>query len=122
MFARDGYTILFASDASEAMELLVRYQVGVILTDRHMLRIGGTELLHKVKDIYPDVVRIMISGRVGTEDLIDAINQGSIYKFFTKPWNDEQLRANIHEAFRYHEFIQQSDRAISTCEASSIGV
>jgi len=61
---------------------------------------NGTEFLAQVKEIYPNTMRMVLSGYTELQSVTDAINRGAIYKFLTKPWDDEQLRANIAEAFR----------------------
>ena len=61
--------------------------------------VTGTEFLSNVKAMYPDTVRILLSGYSDAATVTDAINRGSIYKFLTKPWDDEDLREQIREAF-----------------------
>ena len=61
---------------------------------------SGTELLSKVKEMYPDTVRMVLSGYTDLAAVTAAINEGAIYKFLTKPWNDEELRLQIRDAFR----------------------
>jgi FixJ family two-component response regulator len=62
--------------------------------------ISGTQFLSRVKEMYPDTMRIVLSGYTDLATLTDAINRGAIYKFLTKPWDDEELRREIREAFR----------------------
>jgi YesN/AraC family two-component response regulator len=70
----------------------------------------GTEFLSKVKELYPDTVRIVLSGYTDLKTITDAINQGSIFRFLTKPWDDTLLRANIEEAFQYYELQGENIR------------
>ena len=97
---RDGYRILTAIGAHEAFEILAKNEVQVIISDQRMPGISGTEFLSKVKEMHPDTVRIVLSGYTDLSAVTDAINRGAIYKFLTKPWNDEDLRMQIREAFR----------------------
>jgi response regulator RpfG family c-di-GMP phosphodiesterase len=60
----------------------------------------GTEFLARVKQMYPETIRIVLSGYTDLESVTDAINRGAIYRFLTKPWEDETLRATVREAFR----------------------
>ncbi|MBB3122098.1 EAL domain-containing protein [Pseudoduganella violacea] len=98
----DGYKILAAVNAEEAFRLLAVNEVQVVVSDQRMPEMSGTEFLSRVKDLYPDTIRIVLSGYADLESVIDAVNRGAIYRFFTKPWDDEQLRACIREAFRQH--------------------
>ncbi|EXI81560.1 MAG: Cyclic di-GMP phosphodiesterase Gmr [Candidatus Accumulibacter appositus] len=100
-----GYRVLTANSALEGLEILAREEVQVILSDQRMPQMSGTEFLARVKLLHPDTVRLVISGYTQLDSVIDAVNQGSIYKFLTKPWEEEQLREHLREAFAYYEAI-----------------
>lgn len=110
LLRRDGYTILRANGGKAGLELLAQHKVGVIISDQRMPEMTGVEFLSKVKELYPDTVRIVLSGYTELNSVTDAINRGAIYKFLTKPWEDELLRANVEEAFRYHEMKMENVR------------
>lgn len=101
LLRRDGYEILMANRAEEAFEILARNEVQVIITDQRMPEMCGTEFLSRVKGLHPDTVRIVLSGYTDLSTVTEAINQGAVYKFLLKPWDDEALRAVVAEAFRY---------------------
>jgi len=100
---REGYRILTATDAEQAFDVLARNNVEVILSDQRIPGASGTEFLSKVKELYPDTVRMMLSGYTNLDAVTDAINRGAIYKFLMKPWKDAELREQIHEAFRTYK-------------------
>ncbi|GGX92222.1 EAL domain-containing protein [Massilia dura] len=102
LFRRDGYRILTASSPAEGFDLLALHPVQVIVCDQRMPIMSGTEFLSKVKDMYPDTIRIILSGYTGLEAMLDSINRGAIYRFYTKPWDDVQLRDNIRLAFHHY--------------------
>lgn len=102
LLRNDGYDILTATTAEEGLDILGNHDVQVILSDQRMPGMSGAEFLSRVRDIYPETIRIILSGYADLESIADAINRGSIYKFLTKPWEDELLRANIREAFIHH--------------------
>lgn len=79
----------------------------VIISDQRMPEMSGTEFLSQVKAIHPNTVRIVLSGYTDLKSVTDAINQGAIYKFLTKPWDDSQIREHIQQAFHYHAAMQQ---------------
>lgn len=110
LLRRDGYTIHRANSGKEGLELLTQHKVGVIISDQRMPEMTGVEFLSKVKELYPDTVRIVLSGYTDLNSVTDAINRGAIYKFLTKPWEDELLRANVEEAFRHHEMKMENLR------------
>lgn len=101
LLQRDGYRILTATSAREGFDLLSTHAVQVILSDQRMPEMNGTEFLSRVRDLYPDTIRIMLSGYADLSSVTDSINRGSIYKFLSKPWNDEALSAGVREAFRH---------------------
>jgi diguanylate cyclase (GGDEF)-like protein/PAS domain S-box-containing protein len=102
---QDGYRILMAQSAAEGFELLAVNQVQVILCDQRMPGMNGTEFLDRVKEMYPDTLRIVLSGYTELESIIEAINCGSIYRFYTKPWDNKTLRDNIREAFHHQSLL-----------------
>ena len=107
-FRKEGYTLLTAACASEALELLALHPVGVILCDQRMPGMSGIDFLSRVSELYPDSVRIMLSGHSDLESVTQAINRGAIFKFLTKPWDDDGLLGNIAEAFRWYRMNQAS--------------
>lgn len=110
LLRRDGYNILRANSGKEGLALLEQHRVGVIISDQRMPEMTGVEFLSKVKELYPDTVRIVLSGYTELNSVTDAINRGAIYKFLTKPWEDDLLRANVEEAFRRYEMKRENDR------------
>lgn len=115
LLRRDGYHILEASSAAAGFELLATHDVQVILSDQRMPGMSGTEFLSRVKEIYPDTVRMVLSGFTELSSVTEAINRGALYKFLTKPWDDADLRAQVADAFRRYELITSNlpgDRGI----------
>jgi len=92
-----------AGSAEEGFELLALNEVQVIISDQRMPHMNGTEFLSRVKEMYPDTIRLVLSGYTDLKSITDAINQGAIYKFLTKPWDDDALRERIHDAFIFQE-------------------
>ena len=103
VFRRDGYRVLAASRVQEAFELLASNDVQVIVSDQRMNDVSGTEFLGRVKELYPRTVRLILSGYTDLATVTEAINRGAIYRFLTKPWDEEALRHHIREAFRTWE-------------------
>ncbi|MDE2342126.1 MAG: EAL domain-containing protein [Betaproteobacteria bacterium] len=110
LLRHDGYQIISASNGAEALELIAINSVQVIISDQRMPGMTGVEFLHRVKEIYPDTIRIVLSGYTELKSVTEAINEGAIYKFLTKPWEDEQLRAHVREAFRRYEMKEENIR------------
>lgn len=102
LLRRDGYRILTTSSVKEAFKLLAENEIQVIVSDQRMPEMSGTDFFSQVKTIHPDTVRIILSGYTELKSVTEAINEGAIYKFLTKPWDDQQIRNQIQQAFLYH--------------------
>ena len=100
-FAR--YRLLEASDAREAFDLLAAEEVGIVLCDQGMSGIGGVEFLSRVKQMYPNTVRILLGGEFDATVSADAINRGGIYKFLHQPWSERAMADMLADAFARYE-------------------
>ncbi|WP_179958254.1 EAL domain-containing protein [Chitinimonas arctica] len=102
MLRHDGYRILTALSGPDALEQLALNKVQVIVSDQRMPDMSGTQFLEIVKELYPDTVRIILSGYTDLQVVTDSVNRGAVFKFLTKPWDDDLLRDQIRDAFRRH--------------------
>ncbi|MET0321730.1 MAG: EAL domain-containing protein [Duganella sp.] len=116
LFEPDGYIVLKAGNADEAFELLALHEVQVILCDQRLPGMSGTDFLSQVKDLYPQTIRIILSGYLGVDAVLESINRGAIYRFYTKPWDDTQLRDNIRLAFHHYWLMQGAGRQVGLPE------
>jgi two-component system, NtrC family, sensor kinase len=99
IFMDSDYEILTASSAGEGFDMLSNNQpIQVVVSDYRMPDMDGVEFLQKVCSKYPDTVRIVLSGYADTASIVSAINEGEIYKFIPKPWNDDELKVTIANA------------------------
>ncbi len=122
LLRRDGYTILTAHSGREGLDLLDSHTVGVILSDQRMPGMMGVEFLQKAKEKQPATVRMMLSGYTELQSVTDAINRGSIYKFLTKPWDDEGLRESVRRAFEHYEQSNDREHLAEELRAANIGL
>ncbi len=108
MLRREKYKRLFASSAKEALEIMEKEPVHVLVTDLRMPEMDGLTLIRKVKDRDPDIVCVVVTAYSQVPTLLAAINQGHVFRYITKPWNSEEdFRKIIEEAIQYH--MQQSE-------------
>ena len=119
LLRRDGYTIHTANSGKEGLELLKHESVGVILSDQRMPEMCGVEFLSKAKELCPDTIRMVLSGYTDLNSVTDAINRGAIYKFLTKPWDDDLIRENINQAFQQYELVSENLRLNSELKTSN---
>ncbi|MCE3602097.1 EAL domain-containing protein [Massilia sp. P8910] len=115
----DGYHILSAASAAEGFDLLAQHCVQVIVCDQRMPDMSGTEFFDRVKEMYQDSFRIILSGYTDLESVMKAVNEGAIYRFYTKPWDNAALRADLREAFRHHGLLHRigADDSYCACPA-----
>lgn len=95
----DGYQIYTAADGPQGLAVLASQQIDVIVSDQRMPGMLGADFLRKARAMAPESIRIMLSGYTELQSVTDAVNEGAIYKFLSKPWDDEQLRAHVADAF-----------------------
>ncbi|MGB4362106.1 MAG: EAL domain-containing protein, partial [Rhodoferax sp.] len=108
LFRRDGHVMLTANSGAEGLELLSKHKVDLIISDQRMPGMTGVEFLRTAKALYPDTIRIVLSGYTELQSVTDAINEGAVYRFLTKPWEDEPLREQINKAFEYKELLEEN--------------
>ncbi|MBL8830515.1 MAG: response regulator [Planctomycetaceae bacterium] len=108
LLRNEPYHLRIAHGGAEALEQLENSPAQVIVSDQRMPDMTGTEFLERVAERFPHTVRVVLSGYADAGAIVDAVNRGSIYKFLTKPWNDDQLRQTIRECVeRHHEMERQ---------------
>ncbi len=115
----EGWLVLSATSAEQALQLMARHEVDVILSDQRMPGMTGVELLRRAKELYPHTIRLVLSGYTELQSITDAINEGAIYKFLAKPWDDEQLRGHLREAFALKEMADQNRRLDREVQAAN---
>jgi len=118
----DGYQILTATGGEAGLKVLATTPVQVVLSDQRMPGMSGSDFLSRVKDDYPETVRMILSGYADLSSVTDAINRGNIYKFLIKPWDDELLRANIKEAFNRYELGRKGAQFTKIYENTGEGI
>jgi diguanylate cyclase (GGDEF)-like protein/PAS domain S-box-containing protein len=118
----DGYNILTACNGEQALQMLASNEVQVILSDQRMPGMTGSEMLSRANELYPETVRMILSGYADLGSVTDAINRGHIYKFLIKPWDDDLLRANVREAFDRYELRRKGAQFTKIYENTVEGI
>jgi putative nucleotidyltransferase with HDIG domain len=106
----ENMNVLCASRGQEALEMIERTPAQVVVSDQRMPEMPGVEFLSAVRERHPDVVRMMLTGYTEMKVAVEAINRGEIYRLITKPWNDDELRATIRQAFDHSDLKREIKR------------
>lgn len=105
---RFDYRVLGATRAGEGLALLGREDVHVVMSDQRMPEMTGVEFLKRVKDTFPDAIRLLFTAYADLNAVTDAINEGNVYRYISKPWEPDELRAVLKQAVDQHRL--QADR------------
>jgi len=106
----EDMNVLCASRTTEALEVLEKHPAQVVVTDQRMPEMSGVDFLAHVRERQPDIVRMMLTGYTEMKVAVDAINRGEIYRLITKPWNDDELRATLRQAFDHADLKAEIKR------------
>ena len=118
-FRRD-FQVLKAESGINALEVLAAEgEVAVIISDQRMPEMKGTEFLSRTVPQFPDTVRIILTGFTDVEDLVEAINSGQVYKYITKPWDPNELKAVVQRAAETYYLLKQRTEELQRAEAQT---
>ena len=95
---RSQYQVFIANGGEEALEIIRREPIHVIVSDQRMPKMLGHELLHQVKEIRPSAVRLLLTGYSDLSAIIQSINEGEVFRFINKPWDNTEIRLTIENA------------------------
>ena len=115
----DPFRITGVGSALEALELMEGHRFKVVISDERMPGMDGAEFLSRVKALHPETVRIMLTGHASLESAMRAVNSGEIYRFFTKPWNDTELKLAILGALDKYDLERENRRLLQTVRRQS---
>ena len=93
------FTVFTAESAAEGKIILDKEDIHVIISDQRMPKTTGIEYFQSILETHPDPIRILITGYTDINAVIDAINVGQVYKYLSKPWNEEDIKNFIYKAF-----------------------
>lgn len=116
----EGYHLEACDGGKEGLEKLWQETYGLVITDQRIVGMSGIEFLAKAKEVAPDTIRMVLSGFNDLRTTVDAINEGHIFRFLSKPWDDDQLLKSIDDAFSYYEMNEANKRLTEELKAANI--
>lgn len=121
-FIDEPVEVFTAGGANEAMEVLKSHPIKVVISDEKMPGISGSDFLAMVKQDYPNVIRIMLTGHASIDAAMKAINKGEIYRFFTKPWDDMDIRFAVRAAIEKYDLEEQNSRLLKLVKQQALNL
>ncbi|WP_276088683.1 response regulator [Pedobacter sp. JY14-1] len=110
---RREFTVYIAQSAAEATQILKQdNDIQIIISDQRMPGITGVEFLESTIEAYPDAIRILLTGYADINAVIDAINKGQVYQYISKPWQEDELRVNLHKAYELYR-LRKENKALT---------
>lgn len=113
VLSREGYRVHQAESAAEGLRVLKETPVQLVISDHNMPETTGVEFLKLVRERYPHVVRIMLTGDPDPQTIIRSINEGEVYRFIKKPWDNTMLRVTVYFAFETIQLEEENRRILA---------
>jgi len=108
IFMEENYRLFTAASGAEALAVMEKEQVNLVVSDHRMPGMTGADLLKAIKERWPQTIRIMLTGHADINSVMGAVKEGAVYKFITKPWNDEDLRLTVSLALQQYVLIAEN--------------
>ncbi len=112
VFRPHGYRILIAEGGAAGLEILEKENVDLVVSDMRMPNMDGAKFLRQVRERWPDCMRLLLTGYADMASTIEAINQGEIYRYISKPWDDEEIVKTVHDALHLKRLASENARLI----------
>lgn len=114
-----GYTIHMAESGAAGLDILEREPVDLVVSDMRMPEMNGAQFLEQVRKRWPDTMRILLTGYADVGSTIEAINRGEIYRYISKPWDDNQLVLTIRDALESSRLRKENKRLLALTTAQN---
>lgn len=116
---RLDYDVRTATSAEQALDIMRENEIHMVMTDQRMPFMTGVELLTELKGDYPDAIRLLFTGYAEIDAVIDAINQGNVFRYIAKPWNADELQETMKVAAEEYERIIERKHLIGKLEEAN---
>ena len=112
LLEREGYTVTSAEGPTEGLEILRQQPIKLVISDHNMPDMSGIEFFSLIRERHPHVCRIMLTGDPERETIIRAVNEGEVYRFLPKPWNNTTIRVTVYFAFEAIQLEEENRRLV----------
>lgn len=118
----EPYEIFTAGSAEQALEAMKLNVFKVVISDERMVGMQGSDFLVRVQELYPATVRMLLTGHATLDAAMKAVNQGGIYRFFTKPWDDMEIRFAVRSAVEKFDLEAENKRLLNTVRNQALEI
>jgi signal transduction histidine kinase len=116
---RFDYRVRTFTDPNEALEALEAEDAAVVMSDQRMPRMSGVEFLRRAKQLRPDTTRLLFTGYSDIKAVVDAINEGNVFRYISKPWDPDELGTILRQAVGLHDLVVERRRLIAELQDSN---
>jgi signal transduction histidine kinase len=116
---RLDYKVLGATRAQEGIKLLHDHEVHIVMTDQRMPGMTGVEFLSRLRGEYPWAIRLLFTGYADIKAVIEAINQGSVFRYIAKPWDPDELQSIIRQAAEHYDLLIERQRLLKELQVKN---
>src|SRR3954454_25362180 len=116
---RYDYKVLGATSAADGLKIMETNEVHVVMTDQRMPETTGVEFLTQLRGEHPDAIRLLFTGYADIKAVIEAINQGNVFRYLAKPWDPDELRTVIRQAAEHYDLIVEKKRLLAELQANN---
>lgn len=116
---RRKYNVFATTDAAKALKIMETKKIQVVLSDQRMPGMTGVDFFTRIKDKYPDALKLILTGYSDIEAVIGAINEGQVFRYVKKPWNPHELESIIREAFEKYELITNNRKLMTSLQEAN---
>lgn len=120
LLENEGYRMFFANSGDKGLEIVKREDIQLVISDHRMPGMDGLKFLSEIKKILPDTIRIMLTGYADVDIAVKAINEGGVYRFVTKPWNNNELLSAVKQGIEYYNLQKELDRLNKLIQSQNI--
>jgi signal transduction histidine kinase len=113
------YRVIGTTRARDGLKILQEQEVHIVMTDQRMPEMTGVEFLSQLRGEYPDAIRLLFTGYADIKAVVDAINQGNVYRYITKPWDPDELQAVIRQAGEQFDLLIERRRLLAELQVKN---
>ena len=110
LLSEEPYHLYLAHGSSQALELMAQHPIDLVMSAAHLAQMDGASLLARIHQDYPQTIRILLTGDPDLALIVKAINEGQIYRYLSKPWNDQEMLLTLRQALAHQHSERERQR------------